>query len=110
MDIPPFPSRIGNHGTAIDQRTGRSVRFTIVDEIACTSTTRPDKVVCLQQFSFEDRPGTELRLGCYIYTGAKWGWGRFAPMISFEDLRTIVREAVNKGWITDEDLRPQSQE
>jgi len=101
VDIPPYVSKIPRRGKVSAPDSDDKLPFTIVDEIFCYSTASSDKdkVVCLQRLEFDHDGHSELRLCFYMYDGAKWEWHRAAPMLSFDDLQTIVDKAAKKPWI-----------
>lgn|SRR5690554_3939931 len=93
------PTTIGKQGS-ITTLDGVKQQFKVIDEIRYPASNMPkDKVFYLQQLEW-DTGHTGYRF-CYYIKGKtdKWVFGRFAPLISSEDLRAIMEEAQARGWI-----------
>lgn len=94
--IPPLPSHKG-HRKTIKDIYGKSVSFTVIDEITHKESGNPEKAFYLQKLKW-DNGKIGLRL-CYFMIGkkprmrGKWAYAQSAPMISPADLRSLLVRA-----------------
>jgi hypothetical protein len=101
---PPLPpSRVGKRGTARFPPDNHRRGFIVTGEIRRRQSNIPSKLICLQQLRWDDGR-TEFRLAYYIVgkkgrARGRWVWGQYATMIPAADLRYLVREARQRGWI-----------
>jgi hypothetical protein len=103
----PLPSNIGKRGTITDIGGTKHV-FTVLDEVTQVHATDPDKATYLQKLHLEFDGRVQLRFGYYIKgkrpeANGLWGWGRYATMMTAQDLQALVRKATAKGWFEDSD-------
>ena len=100
-EIPKPPSHVGTK-VEIEDRDGKKVSYTIIDEII--EQENEEKAVYLQKMEFSDKH-IEFRIAYWIIgneekkMAGKWAFGQFAPMISKEVFERIIEKARDKGWI-----------
>lgn len=79
--------------------------YTVDDEDVFFASSHPsgNKAFALHKLKFDD--GREVfRIGYYMIAErprgrGKWAWGRFAPMMTREEMAEIFDRAKKKGWI-----------
>jgi hypothetical protein len=103
--FPPLPDNLGKK-SSLNDRDGKLVHFTIVDEVKQVLSSYSGMALYLQKIHYEPDGPTELRFGYYIIgnenkrMAGRWVWGQYAPMIPADDFTQIVRKAQDKGWFT----------
>jgi hypothetical protein len=102
-----LPSTKGKKGHVKMPPDGELLTFTVEDEIQwMQQNSEGKKRLVLQKLRFDDRENhIELRFCYYILARKedrkeKWVFGHFAPIVPIEDLQSIFKEAMNRGWFS----------
>ena len=103
MEYPKLESKKGKIGIRKDPVTKERRNFTIEDEIQKTQSNAKDKKIVLQKLKFHDNNEIQLRF-CYYILGKlpgikeQWTWNQYAAYIPILDLKSICKEATERGW------------
>ena len=102
-----LPSTKGKKGKVKTPPDGELLTFTVEDEIQwMQQNSEGKKLLVLQKMRFDDRQDhIELRFCYYVLDKEevkkeKWVFGHFAPIVPIEDLQSIFKEAMNRGWFS----------
>lgn len=101
MSLPPLPDKRNTRGK-LETPLGKTIYFTIVDQIYHFQSDFPEKALVLQKIRFDDG-NEELRLAYYIIgkkagMKGKWVWGQFATFMPKNDFVSLFKEAEKRGW------------
>jgi len=93
-------NRPNNLGKTRNYRTptGVEIKAVVADEFFMTETDYENKLFCFQRL--HSVIGEFFRIGYYMWneTHSKWIWGKNAPFISGDDMRTLYKEAGKRNW------------
>ncbi|MBN2384563.1 hypothetical protein JXQ70_16945 [bacterium] len=105
---PPLFSRIGEI-TRTKKIDGSPLVYRVEDEEVFIAPSNEGKAFCLQKLRFDDGRGIEnghieFRICYYMkihkeHNQGKWGFGQFAPMMTEDELKLVVKRMKEKGWL-----------
>jgi hypothetical protein len=88
---------------------GTPLIYRVEDEVVFLAPSNKKKLFRVQRLCLDDGRGlddghTEFRICYYMVahkprTKGRWAFGQFAPMMTHDELRTLVEEVRGKGWL-----------
>ncbi len=102
MSIPKLRSTVGKQRT-VKKDTGEEFTWEVIHEVQRVDSYKQAKTIVFQELKILGEDRTVFRFGYYNFNDTKgkgkWQWALNAPMIPPEDLKAIVDEAREAGWL-----------